>query len=248
MSEHSAWAALFALSTVLLLLAPMLPMWREWARPQDDSPTAIPDARALVHTGLPQRVQLAAQTAICEQVEALERIEVLTGGRFHKLSAPRIDLGSTSAAPWRLADAAGTRCVALQDLPHASPWGDGGWRVDGDCRIPASHRLRGPLVVTGHLTVEHDSLLEGSIKVHGQVRLAARTVVTGALVGQQDMDLGMACQVHGPVLCRTRLSLAPAVVLGQADQPCSVVADEIVAAAGAVVHGSVWARRHGQVT
>jgi len=248
MSEHSAWAALFAITTAMLLLAPMLPMWREWAQPQDDRPSAIPAARPALAHGLAQRVQLSAQTAIGEQVEALERIEVLPGGQFHRLSAPCITFGSANAAPWQLADAAGTRCVALRDLPHATPWGDGGWRVDGDCRIPASHRLQGPLLVMGDLTVEHDCLIEGSIKVHGQVRMAARTVVTGALVGQQDITLGPACLVHGPLLCQNRLSLAPAVVLGQAQQPTSVVADAIAAEAGAVVHGSVWAQQHGQAT
>lgn len=247
MSDHTqAWAWLYWATTALLLLAPLYPAWKEWGRPQDDTAMALAAVPQRAARLTARHLKLTAQTAGASWMDATESIMAMPGSQFQKLSAPRIEFGALDAAAHRAAASlGGARCVVLKDLPHATPWGAGGWRVQGDCRIPASHHVTGSLVVTGDLSVEHDCRIDGSIKAHGDIRMAPRTVVTGAVVGDKNLWLDTACQVHGPVVCANHLSMGRAVTLGLAQHPTSVDAERITAHTGAVVHGAVWARQAG---
>lgn len=249
MTHHpSLWAGLFLVVTTALLLAPLYPAWKEWLRPQDsDALTLAPQAVSAELLAIPH-FRLTADMPMRPLIEATESIEAWPGSHFERLVAPRIDFGELRSGIARSdTHASEARHVDLHHLPHASAWGHG-WRVEGDCRIPAAHRLKGPLVVTGALSVEHDCLIEGDIKAHGDIRLAPRTVVTGALVGEKNMALDKHCRVHGPLVCENHLSLGRGVVLGQAQQATSVSAEHITTEADVQVHGSVWARSSGTVT
>jgi cytoskeletal protein CcmA (bactofilin family) len=249
------WLWLFLAVTTALLLVPLYPAWREWVHPQDDGALTLSPTTTSAAVLTVPHIRLTADMPVRPQIEATVSIVALPGSRFEKLRAPRIDFGAADEGtalaithlPDQQAQPAKARYVALEHLNHASPWGDAGWRVEGDCRIPAAHHLQGALVVTGQLSIEHDCLIEGDIKAHGDIRLAPRTVVTGALVGEKDITLDTACQVHGPVVCEKHLSLGRSVVLGQAQQTTSVSAERITTQAGTKVFGSVWAQKFGKV-
>lgn len=246
--DPSLWAGLFLAVTTALLLAPLYPAWKEWLQPQDSDALSLTPQAISAAPLATSHFRLTADMPMRPLIEATESIEALPGSHFEKLAAPRIDFGEMGSGVTHAAHhASEARHVDLHHLPHATAWGHG-WRVDGDCRIPAAHRLKGPLVVTGALSVEPDCLIEGDIKAHGDIRLAPRTVVTGALVGEKNMALDNHCRVQGPVVCENHLSLGRAVVLGQAQQATSVSAERISSASGVRVHGSIWARSCGNVT
>ena len=66
-------------------------------------------------------------------------------------------------------------------VPGAQPWG-GGWRIDGDARLPDGLQLHGPLVVHGALQLGQGCLVAGDVKVHGRVELGPGSCIEGALV------------------------------------------------------------------
>lgn len=244
-----AWHGLFLTMTAALLAAPMWPAWQEWRRPKDRaSQTLARDTPSSRHP-LPRHGLLTANAPEPSDLEATHSIWAMPGSRFRKLVAPRIQFGTTDMhAPQQEHAKAAVPLHVPTHWPHATPWGAGGWRIEGDCRIPASHQLQGPLVVTGSLAMAHDSVVQGDLKVHGDVQLSPRAMVTGALVCKNHIDLGSASAVQGPVLCAGDLSIGDAAVLGSPQQTTSVSAERIRVQASATAHGTVCARSSGQVT
>ncbi len=127
----------------------------------------------------------------------------------------------------------------LMHLPHAQPWGDQGWRVQGDCHLPDDSCLPGPLVVTGKLTCGARSLVEGDVKVHGNAHLAPGSLIMGALFADQ-VTLAEGAQVLGPVVARASVQLGPHSAIGRQGQPVSLSAEQLLADDSARVHGPVW--------
>lgn len=244
-----AWDGLFLGVTTVLLAAPLLPAWREWRHPKDAALQALAPPNAPTAQLLVPHFHLTADTATSPSIEASLGIAALPGSHFKKLVAPQIQFGAEDAIPSPAPAALAAVLRTVQNHgPHATRWGAHGWRMEGDHHIPASHLVTGPLVVTGALFIGPDCLIQGDIKAHGAVFLEPRTVVTGALVSDEHIDLGEACVVQGPVLCAGDLAMAASVVLGQPDHPTSVCAERITVQSAARVHGTVWARRSGQVT
>lgn len=242
------WNVLFLAVSTALLTAPFWPAWQEWRHPKDRTSTRLgPDStntcRPLARHGL-----LTAHATEPGELHATHSILARPGSHFKKLVAPRIHFGSADGqAPQRPAAATTVPLDVPRHWPLATRWGADGWRIEGDCRIPASHAVQGALVVTGALAMEHDSLVEGDLKVHGDVQMSPRARVTGALTCKHNIDLGHACTVQGPVLCAGDLSIAKAVVLGTPDQTTSVSAERIRVQATATAHGTVCAKVMGQV-
>lgn len=226
------WNGLFLAVTAALLLAPMWPAWQEWRRPKDLASQPLQNS--------------TAPTAA--EVPATQRIWVRPGSHFRQLVARQILFGdNTAATPHPVQHHTLPALHVPTHWPHATRWGEQGWRIEGDCQVPAGHRLDGPLVVIGDLWLAHDSLVTGDLKVHGHVRLAPRAVITGALTCPNDIHLGEACAVQGPVLCAGLLRLGDAVRLGSPEHATSVWADHILVEASATAHGSVCASASGQV-
>lgn len=237
------WAALFWVSAAVLLLAPFYPVWQAWREPVASLATPLRRTATASVLHVRHRV-LNPEMAFTPMLEASQRITVEIGSRFRQLQAPLITFapGTADATVPTV-----PKTLPLAHLPQASRWGLQGWRVEGDCHVPASHRLSGPLVVTGHLTLGPQCVVEGDIKVHGHMVTGPGCQVCGAVTAQQNVRLGRASTVHGPLLCDGDLRLAKGVTLGRANAPTSVCAQDITVHAGTVVHGSVRARRSGRV-
>jgi hypothetical protein len=127
----------------------------------------------------------------------------------------------------------------LTHLPHAQPWGDQGWRVQGDCHLPEDSCLPGPLVVGGKLTCGARSLIEGDVKVHGDTHLASDSTLMGALFAH-NVTLAEGAQVLGPVVARGAVRLGPHTAIGRQSQPASLSAIQVLADDSACVYGPVW--------
>ncbi len=242
------WNGLFLAVSTALLAAPLWPAWQEWRRPKDRTSTRLGPVSSDTCPPLAGHGLLTAHATEPGELHATHSILATPGSHFKKLVAPRIHFGSADGqAPQRPAAATTVPLDVPRHWPQATRWGADGWRIEGDCRIPASHVVQGALVVTGSLAMEHNSLVEGDLKVHGDVQMSPRARVTGALTCKHNIDLGHACTVQGPVLCAGDLSIAKAVVLGAPDQTTSVSAERIRVQATATAHGAVCAKVMGQV-
>lgn len=239
------WTLVFVVLTAALLALPFFPAWREWRHPLDALALAIPDTANDSAPPLSAQVRLAAGLATPPVVSASARILALAGCQFQQLNAPTILLGV--AKPWQIAPRHPVQHALLQPPAHAERWGTQGWRITGDCHIPDAHRVQGPLVVMGRLTVGSDCLIEGDIKAHGDVQVGARSQIKGALVSEQRITLHEDVSLQGPVLSETEVTLDVGVVIGSLEQPSSLSAAQVLAQPGAVVHGSVWAHQSGRV-
>jgi hypothetical protein len=71
--------------------------------------------------------------------------------------------------------------------------------------------------------------------------------VHGSLCSEQQLQLLEQASVLGPVVSESVILLGPHVRLGLPDAPTTVSATHIMAEAGAVAHGTVWAREGGVV-
>lgn len=131
-------------------------------------------------------------------------------------------------------------------VPGAQPWG-GGWRIDGDARVPDGLQLHGPLVVHGALQLGQGCRVAGDVKVHGRVELGPGSCIEGALVGLQDAVLGAGSGVTGPVMVQGHLHLARGARIGQPTRATTASAQWVTAASGSVVHGQLQAREAGVV-
>lgn len=242
------WNVLFLAVSTALLAAPLWPAWQEWRRPKDRTSTRLGPVSSDTCPPLAGHGLLTAHATEPGELHATHSILTTPGSHFKKLVAPRIHFGSADGeAPQRPAAATTVPLDVPGHWPQATRWGADGWRIEGDCRIPASHAVQGPLVVTGSLAMEHDSVVEGDLKVHGDVQMSPRARVTGALTCKHNIELGHACTVQGPVLCAGDLSVAKAVVLGAPDQATSVSAERIRVQATATAYGTVCAKVMGQV-
>ena len=239
------WSAVFFLLTGGLLALPFYPAWQEWRHPVDALALALKTARP--HQGLPTspQVRLVQDVATPPVVSASVRILASSGSQFQKLMAPTIALGSADTEG-RLHRQEPLR-TSLMTPPHAQPWGDRGWRIQGDCHLADAQLVTGPLVVMGTLTLGADCVVEGDVKAHGQVQVGPRSRIHGALFSEQAIALHDDTQVHGPVVSEVRVDLGPGVVIGRLEQPSTLSAPQLVAQADAVVHGTAWASQSGQV-
>ena len=239
------WSAVFFLLTVGLLALPFYPAWQEWRHPVDALALALKTARP--HQGLPTspQVRLVPGVATPPVVSASVRILANAGSQFQKLSAPTIALGSADTE--RRSPHHERPCTSLMTLPHAQPWGDRGWRIQGNCHIADAQQVTGPLVVMGSLTLGADCVVEGDVKAHGPVKVGLRTRIHGALFSEQAIALHEDAQVQGPVVSEVRVDLGPGVVIGRLEHPSTLSAPQLLAQAGAVVHGTAWASQSGRV-
>ena len=132
-------------------------------------------------------------------------------------------------------------------LPGAQPWGDGGWRVEGNCTLLGHRHWRGSLVVTGVLAVGAGALVQGDIKAHRGIVIGEGAVVTGSVISDSGVRVFCDAVIGGPVLAETVLELGSGARLGSPQAPTSVSAGTLLVDDGVLVHGSVQAAQAGQV-
>lgn len=237
------WSVVFFALTAALLALPFYPAWQEWRHPLDARALALKSSPN--HHALPTspQVRLAQGVATPPVVSASVRIVASSGCQFQKLMAPTLVLGSANAERPRHEPPHRT----LVTPPHAQPWGDRGWRIQGDCHIADAQQVQGPLVVMGALTLGADCMVDGDVKAHGAVQVGPRSRIRGALFSEQAIALHEDAQVQGPVVSEAQVDLSPGVVIGRLAQASTLSAPRIVAQSGALVHGTAWATQSGRV-
>ncbi|OSZ65793.1 polymer-forming cytoskeletal protein [Hydrogenophaga sp. IBVHS2] len=224
----------FLLLCGVLLIGPFAPAWLEWQRPTDR-----------------QALRPAAAAEPLPEIRSDRVVAMARHASFRGIEAPVIVFGRHRDAPPVTAG----RPRPLHDhpltphppLPGAQPWGDGGWRVEGDCTLQDHRHWQGSLVVTGVLSVGAGARVQGDIKAHRGIVIGMGTVVTGSVISDQGIRVFCDAVIGGPVLAESLLQLGAGVQLGSARAPTSVSACDMLVDDGVVVHGSLQAAQAGLV-
>ena len=155
----------FLLFSLILLLVPFYPTWKEWKYPSDDTALAFSNAASQT----PERCLSKKLAHVCitkssanqGDVVASDCIEVGAGCRFQRLDAPTLFFGKPDCLERMLAT---FPQLTVLNPSNATRWGKNGWRIVGDFHIPNASFYEGALIVTGTLTVGDDCLIRGDLK------------------------------------------------------------------------------------
>ncbi len=154
---------------------------------------------------------------------------------FHRLHSPRIVIG---AEPMRTA--------TPMELLEARPGPRSRWLVRGDVELPPGTCYDGDVVASGDIWIGEGTRITGSVKSNRHLRIARGCVLQGAVVAAEDLRVGPDCRVNGPAVAEGSLEAESGAVFGFPEKLTSVTAPRITVAAGAVIHGTLWARESGR--
>src|SRR4030095_14780262 len=97
----------------------------------------------------------------------------------------------------------------------------------------------------GEVRCASSARVRGSVKAHRGIVVEPGAAIGGALIAALDVDVGAHSVVRGPVIADRDIDIGTGCRLGSSDMTTSVVAPDIRVAPGAIVFGTVWARRKG---
>lgn len=193
-----------------------------------------------------QTVEAGAGSALHGRVSADELLTLQPDVAFTLLHAPTIRFAADAptAAP---APAAPPTTMFHLGLPEQVAWDAGVGRgvADGALDIEASRAWRGDLVCRGNLSIGVGCNAHGSIKAVGDIEIGAGSSVTGSVVATGRIVLQPGVVVRGAVVAERGIDLGNGCQIGLPGKPATVTAPAVVAAAGVVVHGTVWAVEGG---
>lgn len=194
-----------------------------------------------------QAVVLGEASVVVRRVSSARSIDLARHCCFERLHAPTLRFGQLPLPGTKAPVSSQPTWHRLRRIPGAQRWGDGAWRVDGDCDIPAWHHFCGSLVVMGVLRVGDGALVEGNVKAHQGIHIGPGARVTGAVVCEGGIHLLQDAVVGGPLVSETHVLLHTRSRVGAPDAPTTVSATHILIDRGVTTHGTVWARDAGVV-
>lgn len=165
---------------------------------------------------------------------------------FERINAPVVRFGlARGNAPGRMP--AEPVEAPLSTLAGAVRRSESLYMVTGDCELPPARLFRGSLVVTGRLTIGASTTIIGDVKARKGICVGSGARILGALTSEKDIAIRDGAAIRGPVVSETEIRLGAGTVIGGPDKPTTISAEGIYAEAGAVAHGTVWARDLGIV-
>lgn len=165
---------------------------------------------------------------------------------FERINAPVVRFGLDQTG-CRSRDETELTEASFGDLDRAIRRTDSLHVVLGDCALPPLRFYRGSLIVTGRLIIGAGTRIEGDVKARKGVSVGPRARIGGALTCGRKIEILEEAFILGPVVSETIIQLCANAVIGKAEIPTTVSAENILAEVGAVAHGTVWARELGLV-
>lgn len=180
------------------------------------------------------------------RISSSTSIEIDTECCFERMQAPVIRLGVSNTHH------AGRQERQLihakfSDINGAIAQADGLTLLRGDCTLPPDRRFRGSLIVTGRLMIGDGTEIAGDVKARNGVVVGAHAKIEGSLVSEQQIQILEYAAVSGPVISETVILMGTHCRLGRPALLTTVSAENILAEAGAIAHGTVWARDLGVI-
>ncbi|MGR9115709.1 MAG: hypothetical protein ACU85E_08080 [Gammaproteobacteria bacterium] len=195
-----------------------------------------------MHAG--HSIRIAEQCVLHGRVSADAEIKFIGRSYFERLYAPVIHFG----CPELPAESqAAHREIKADDLAVAVDVGGGRWLIEEDVTIPYNSLITSNLVVVGDLTIGAQTHIEGSVKSHGKLIIKQGSNITGSVISEHDIDLVSDCKVNGPVVSEQTIYIGSGCSIGAPDKPTTVSAEEIMIKTGSICHGTVWARKKGEI-
>ncbi len=165
---------------------------------------------------------------------------------FERVYAPVIRFGELPADT-PPAESPGAFSADIGMLPGAIRRTPGLHMIKGDCSLPPGHVFKGSLVVTGRLIIGNYTTVIGDIKAREGTIIGTGVRIIGSLTCEDRIYILDHAEIAGPLISETDIVLGAGTVVGRIDAPTTVSAENIIAKAGAVAHGSLWARNVGVV-
>jgi cytoskeletal protein CcmA (bactofilin family) len=119
--------------------------------------------------------------------------------------------------------------------------------IRGDCRLPSGRRYKGSLIVTGRLFIGEGTEIQGDVKARAGVVVGQQARIEGSLISEKQIQILEHAFIAGPVISETVILMGAHCRLGVPLRPTTVSAENILAEAGSIAHGTVWARDLGVV-
>lgn len=119
--------------------------------------------------------------------------------------------------------------------------------IRGDCTLPGGRRYHGSLIVTGRLYIGEGTEIHGDIKARNGAVVGAQARIEGSLISEKQIQILEQASISGPVISETVILIGAHCRIGMPMRPTTVSAENILAEAGSIAHGTVWARDLGVV-
>ncbi|MFZ6862722.1 polymer-forming cytoskeletal protein [Undibacterium sp. Ji67W] len=191
-------------------------------------------------------VVLGRGCSVRRRLSSMTSIELGVESSFERVHAPIVYFGGKAAMlapPDRVLQKDGF----FKDIPNAVLRTPVLYRVNGDCVLPPNSIYRGSLIVTGCLFVGAGTTVIGDIKARMGIVIEAGAQILGSVVSERRIQILQSAKILGPLISESIIHLNEYSIIGSFDFPTTVTAKNIVAEAGAMIHGTVWARELGIV-
>jgi cytoskeletal protein CcmA (bactofilin family) len=165
---------------------------------------------------------------------------------FERMHAPVIRMGVSPSPQTVRADSALVR-ANLSDINGAITRTSALTMIRGDCTLPAGRRYQGSLIVTGRLYIGEGTEIHGDVKARSGVVVGTHARIEGSLISEKQIQILEQAFIAGPVISETVILIGAHCRLGLPLRPTTVSAENILAEAGSIAHGTVWARDLGVV-
>jgi hypothetical protein len=183
---------------------------------------------------------------------ALRRISSTTGVEmdkeccFERVHAPVVRMGVSTTPPPQRIDM-GRMPAKFSDINGAVAQTSNLTMIRGDCSLPPGRLYHGSLIVTGRLHIGHGTEIVGDVKARNGVVVGPQVRIEGALVSEHQIQILEEATILGPVISETVILISAHCRLGLPSSPTTVSAENILAEAGSIAYGTVWARDLGVV-
>jgi len=191
-------------------------------------------------------VVLGPSCSVRRRLSSMTSIELGVDSSFERVHAPTVSFGGGTPR-LSLPVPVPQKERFFKDVPNAILRTTILCRVTGDCVLPAHAIYRGSLVVTGCLFVGAGTTIIGDIKARMGIVIEAGAQILGSVVSERRIQILQSAEISGPLISESIIHLNEHSIIGSLEFPTTVTAKNIVAEAGAIVHGTVWARELGIV-
>ena len=195
-----------------------------------------------MHAG--KSINVKPDSVLHGRVSADQSIHLTNNCHFERLYAPTILFGNSIP---RHQEQAKLKELSPEDLGSRIEAEGGRWLIENDVDIPDNSLINSNLVVVGQLRIGKGCRINGSVKSRRRLNVGQGTEITGSLVSNNDIHCSENCSIAGPVVSEKNIYLDSRSIVGAAEKPTTISAEEIHIKTNTVAYGSVWARQKGVV-
>jgi hypothetical protein len=191
-------------------------------------------------------MHLEAGCTAVRRISSTTAIEMDKECCFERMHAPVVRMGISATPPPERIEMV-REPANFSDLNGAIAQTSSLTMIRGDCTLPPGKVYRGSLIVTGRLQIGLGTEIVGDVKARQGIVVGQQARIEGSLVSEHQIQILQEACILGPVISETVILISAHCRLGLPNSPTTVSAENIMAEAGSVAHGTVWAKDLGVV-